>query len=444
MSSEIVVVGLSHRTAPIALREKLSVPALEVPSALDAVMAPGVFSESLLVSTCNRVELYAVSNDPEACVRAARGYLEGRADPDEASEHLYVRSGAEAIRHVFRVAASLDSMVVGEPQILGQLKEAYDLAAAHGALGSLLSRCFHRAFAVAKRVRTETGIAAGMVSVSSIGCELARKIFGDLRGRRALLLGAGEMGEAAARALASDGAHLVVINRSPEKAKAVAAAFEGEAREFEHMASELVAADVVISSTSAQRFVLTEELMKGVVKARRRRPLFLIDIAVPRDVDPRVGRLDSVFLYDVDDLQQVAEQNLKERRKEAAAAEALVLAELDEFERWRRSLVLTPTIVGLRERVQGILQAEIDRTAQKLPALAADRKALDRMCQAMTNKILHAPIQRLKESADGPEAAALITAARTLFDLDEELKRAPAQTRAVPELAPAPGGRKPE
>lgn len=423
MSMDLLVVGLSHHTAPISLRERLAVDASILEDELRRLRQAAKLDEVLLVSTCNRVELYATAHDADAAIRSAYGYLEERAKPESAHPHLYHRRGRDAVQHAFRVAASLDSMVVGEPQILGQVKEAFDAAAAAQTTGTLLSRCFTNAFGVAKRVRTETGIAAGMVSVSSIACELARKIFGDLRGRHTLLLGAGEMAEASARALATDGTHLVVVNRSPERARALADAFQGEARGYEHLASELVLADVVITSTSAQRFVLTHDMMRDVVKARRQRPLFLIDIAVPRDVDPRVGELESVFLYDVDDLQQVAEQNLADRKKETAVAERLVEEEVDRFEHWRRSLVLTPTIVALREQVQEVLRTELERTLPRLGHITdADRNALDKMCGAATNKILHRAIVELKADADSPGGAMLIDATRRLFGLDDDEK----------------------
>ncbi len=444
MSDELVVVGLSHHTAPVALRERLSVPAEAAPDELREVLETHALNEGVLVSTCNRVELYGAGPDAEAGVRCLREYLDQRGHPDPVQSHLYERRGEDAVRHVFRVAASLDSMVVGEPQILGQVKHAYEMAHEAGSVGTLLGRCLTRAFAVAKRVRSETEIAAGTVSVSSIACDLASKIFGDLEGRRTLLLGAGEMGEAAARALAGRGVHLVVINRSPEKAVRLARESNGEARGYEHLASELVAADVVISSTSAKRFVLTRDLMKDVVKARRRRPLFLIDIAVPRDVDPRVGELPSVFLYDVDDLSQVADQNLAHRKQEVEAAAAIVEAEVEAFEHWRRTLDLTPTIVALRKHFTRVVKEELARTVPRLGELSPkERKSLDKMCQAMVNKLLHRPLTQLKDGVEDGEGPALIDATRRLFDLPDAAApdTAPeAKTESTEHAAPALAG----
>lgn len=299
------------------------------------------------------------------------------------------------------------------------MKNAFDRASEIGALGSLLSRCFTRAFSVAKRVRTETGIAAGAVSISSIAVQLAESIFGELRGRRVLLVGAGEMGEAAAKALAQDGSLLSVLNRSPEKAERVAAECGGEARPFEVLTQELVKADVVITSTSTPRYVITPELMEGVIKARRHRPLFLIDIAVPRDVDPRVESMDNVFRYDVDDLQQVADQNIAARLREAEAAERIVHEETQAFERWLRSLDLTPTVVALREQVRSVIAAGIERTAARLgPLDDKARKSLDKMGDAMTNKLLHKPLTALKQSRAEQEGSELIAAVQRLFNLE--------------------------
>lgn len=420
----MLVLGMSHRTSPVDLRERLAVdgPAL-IEQVRELQHALGV-PEVVLLSTCNRMEIYLGGEERERVSRFARRWLDERAG-EPVDEYLYVHHGPEAVRHVFRVAASLDSMVVGEPQILGQVKEAYAAARAGGSVGTLLDRCFSHAFAVAKRVRTETEVAAGSVSVSSIAGDLATKIFGDLEGRRVLLIGAGEMGEQAARHLRSSGASLYVVNRSFEKAQALAEACGGHARELEQLASELSYADVAVASTSSPRFVITPEVMRGVIKSRRHRPLFLIDIAVPRDVDPRVGEMDNVFLYDVDDLEQVAQENMAARRREADKAEQIVDAEVAAFEQWRRTGALKPTIVGLRRRVKGVLEAELQRTLPRLSAMSDDdRRSLDRMIEAMTNKLLHRAISELKASADGPDAERLVDTTRRLFDLEplEELE----------------------
>jgi len=417
--SEIVVVGLSHHATPLEVRERLSVATEAATQEVQGLLESTPLSESVLLSTCNRVELYAAGPDAATTARAVREYLKARAGGDDLDKYLYERWGVDAVRHAFRVASSLDSMVVGEPQILGQVKEAYQASESGGGLGTLLGRCFTRAFAVAKRVRTETEIAAGTVSISSVAIELASKIFGDLGGRRAMLLGAGEMGEAAAKSLVGRGVRLIVVNRSPERAQRLAEDLNVESAPYEQLTSELSKADVVITSTASPRFVITRDLMKDVMRARRRRPLFLIDIAVPRDVDPRAGDLDNVFLYDVDDLSEVAGMNLAARKRAADQAESIVRQETASFEQWRRSLSLAPTIKGLRERFLRIAKAELERTTPRLELSDKDEKTLEAMVNAIVNKLLHRPLSELKSGAEGPDADALIDATRRLFDLEE-------------------------
>ncbi|MCA9530081.1 MAG: glutamyl-tRNA reductase [Myxococcales bacterium] len=415
--SELLVVGLSHHTAPVELREQLAVPLDQLAGELGRALQTGAFTEALLVSTCNRVELYAAAEQPLAAGAAARRYLAERVTPEALEPVLYERTGADAVKHAFRVAASLDSLVVGEPQILGQLKDAFQTARQADAIGLLLGRCFHRAFSVAKRVRTETSIAEGSVSISSVACGLAQKIFGDLSGRTALLIGAGEMGEAAARALDKTGAVLHIINRSPSRAERLAAEVGGTPRGYEELLGELIAADVVITSTGSPRYLLGVDVMREVVRARRRRPLFVIDIAVPRDVDPRVAGLEGIFVYDVDDLRRVAEQNLRARQGTLDDAERIVAEEVDAFQRWRASLELTPTIVALRARFAAVLGEEIARTLPRMTGGDADRAQLERMCNAAVNKLLHPAIAQLKTADDLAERQRLIAAARQLFDL---------------------------
>lgn len=418
---DFVIVGLSHRTAPVEIRERLAVAPERLEDELRGIAVEGSFDEALLISTCNRVELYATSADPGRAARDARSALGRRladANPDEV---LYQEHGIDVVRHAFRVASSLDSLVVGEPQILGQVKEAFDAAKGAGTVGTLLGRCFTQAFSTAKRVRHETGIAEGTVSVSSVACELAKKIFGKLEGRRTLLLGAGEMGEAAARSLRQTGTQLHVVNRSDDKARALAHSCGGRAVPHHQLAVELAEADVVIASTASPKFVLTPELMKGVARTRRHRPLFVIDIAVPRDVDPRVGNMDNVFVYDVDDLQQVAEENLSVRAREAAEAERIVDEEVESFLTWRRSLELAPTIIALRKHFGQIADEELSRALPRLSGIRPeDRAVLEAMGRSMVNKLLHEPMTQLKTGAGEPDGAFLIDAIRRLFDLPDE------------------------
>ncbi|MCZ6807332.1 MAG: glutamyl-tRNA reductase [Deltaproteobacteria bacterium] len=421
MMRDFVVVGLSHRTAPVEVRERLAVAPERLEDELRDIAARANFDEALLISTCNRVELYGTSTNPNEAIQRARDTLASRL-PDTASEDvLYAERGVAVVRHAFRVASSLDSLVVGEPQILGQVKEAFDAADSAGTAGTLLRRCFSQAFSTAKRIRNETGIAEGTVSVSSIACELAKKIFGHLDGRRTLLLGAGEMGEGAARSLRQTGTQLHVINRSEERTQALAKSCGGRAVPYERLTTELAQADVVIASTASPRFILTPELMKGVVRSRRHRPLFIIDIAVPRDVDPRVGTMDNVFVYDVDDLQQVAEENLAVRAREAAQAERIIDEEVESFLTWRRSLELAPTIVALRKRFGQVADEELQRTLGRLENLSqSDRAALEAMGRSLVNKLLHHPMTQLKAGAGEPDGAQLIDTVRRLFDLSDD------------------------
>ncbi len=410
--SELFIVGLSHRTATVDVRESVAVPAPEIPVSLERILGEG-FDDGVLVSTCNRVEFYGTAQDANAIARAQRALFGPHA------EKTYSYRGSSAIRHAFRVASSLDSMVVGEPQILGQFKQAYELSKGAHAPGTVLDRCFTRSFAVAKRVRSETSIAEGAVSISSVATTLARRIFGELRKRRVVLVGAGEMGEAAAKALRESGAHLRVLNRSFAKAEALAERANGEAVPIERLAEELVNGDVVISSTSSRGFVLTASLMKDVVRARKRRPIFLIDIAVPRDIDPRVGELPNAFLYDVDDLESVANENIAQRRTAASEAERIVNQEVAEFEAWRRTLDLTPTIVALRDRVGELVEAEFARTLRKMNLSAADQKSLEKLQGALVNKFLHHPLTALREHGTSPAGPALIDATRVLFQVED-------------------------
>ncbi|MGB5283497.1 MAG: glutamyl-tRNA reductase [Polyangiales bacterium] len=418
---DFVVVGLSHRTAPVEVRERLAVAPDRLEQELREISVKGRFDEALLISTCNRVELYATSANPIEAAQSAKKAFAERLSEAATDQVLYQQRGVDVIRHVFRVASSLDSLVVGEPQILGQVKEAFDAARGAGTVGTLLGRCFTQAFATAKRVRNETGIAEGTVSVSSIASELAKKIFGNLEGRRTLLLGAGEMGESAARSLRQTGTQLHVVNRSEERAQKLAEACGGRAVPYERLGIELAEADVVIASTASPNFILTPKLMKGVVRTRRHRPLFIIDIAVPRDVDPRVGNMDNVFVYDVDDLQQVADENLSVRAREAAQAEHIVEEEVESFLSWRRSLELAPTIVALRKRFAQIAGDELQRALPRLESAGpSDRLVLEAMGRSLVNKLLHQPLTQLKSGAGEPDGALLIDAVRRLFDLSEE------------------------
>lgn len=440
MARQLVLTGLSHRTAPVSVRERAAVNADALEPTLDAIrQAPGV-SEAVLMSTCNRVELVAVSSEPHRLADHFGKMVEARVGADSMDGVLYRHVGRDAAEHLFRVASGLESMVLGEPQILGQVKDAFGEASRIGTVGTLLGRCFDRGFKVAKRIRSETALAAGNVSVSSIACELAESIFGDLQDRRVLLVGAGKMSEVAARSLTARGASLYVVNRDPERAARLAEACGGTPRPLEALATELAEADVVISSTAKQGYVITHELMAGVCKLRRFRPLFLIDIAVPRDIDPRVDALRNVFVYDMDDLAKVSRENLGTRQRAVGAAESIIHAELDELERWMSNQKLTPTIVALRQHVRGTLQRELEKAMPKLAELdEGQRRALKGMCDAMTNQLLHGPLTELKAASD----AEMVEAVQRLFRLDvdspggEDAPARPAGSTGAAELSTA-------
>jgi glutamyl-tRNA reductase len=421
--SELFVVGISWRTAPVAVREKLAFREEELAGALQAMTRELPVAEALLVSTCNRVEVYGVArpgNDPTGPVRAFLAHNRGLAD-GEVADVLYDHRGSAAIRHVFSVASALDSLVLGEAQILGQLKEAYAVAGGAGTSGPVLGRCLERAFGVAKRVRTETAIARGAANVSTVAVDLAKRVFGNLEGKSVLVVGAGKMSTLAARHLYTSGAtHIVVTNRSPEKAERLAAEIDGIARPWEDLERLLVEADVVISSTGARQPILTKPLFKRVTKARRWRQLVVIDIAVPRDAEPAIGELDGVYVFDIDDLEKVVAANLAERAKAAEHAGKIVDHEAGQFEHWLRSQGVVPTIRALREKFARVADLELQKTldvlARKDHTPAQQREVVQRLVNLVVNKLLHQPTAALRE-APPDEATLRAEVLCQLFDL---------------------------
>ncbi len=423
MEAELVVVGVNHRSAPVELRERLAVASPDVGSVLTRLARqPGV-DEVMVLSTCNRVEVLSLVRDADRSIEHLFAFFAEQwpQDAPAVTQHLVVFRGREAIRHVFRVAAALDSLIVGEPQILGQIKQAYRDAVQAGTVGVVLHRCLHKAFAVAKRIRSETGIGSKSVSVSSAAVELASKVFETLEDKAALLIGAGTMGQLAARHLLAHGVRsLMVTNRSFHRALEVAREFRGTALPFEELTRFLHVADVVIGSAAAEDFVLGAPAVREALRNRKFRPMFLIDLGVPRNFDPEIRNVDSVYLFDIDDLAAVAQENREARQREAVKAETIVEAEVAAFVRWLRSLQTVPTIVALRERVEAIRRSEVDKLISSLPSTNPElRQALEGMTRRLVNKILHEPITHLKKDS-ARHHALYVAAARRLFGMDPE------------------------
>jgi glutamyl-tRNA reductase len=428
----IVVVGLSHRTAPIEVRERLAFPGDAVAGFLTELLSGRVVAEALLLSTCNRVEVVAagpggVSAELEPIARAALGQL--CAGAPEVARHLYSHTGAEGVKHLFRVAASLDSLVLGEPQILGQLKDAFELAKTAGTIGPVLHRVMPRALRTAKRVRSETTIGSGQVSVPTVAVELARQIFGDLRGHNALLIGSGAMAESVALLMAGAGAKLEVVGRSLERAEKLAREVGGTALSFDALDHALTRCDVVISSTSAPGYVVGRDAVLRARRSRKGRSLFFIDLAVPRDVDPRVLEIEGVFVYNIDDFERQVAESLSGRQREAQRAEQIVLEQVLGWERWTEAAQATPTIVALRTRLRAVLDSELDRSLRtRLKHLgASEREALEAMVEAALNKMLHTASVRLRDAAlervgvEVDRLERLTQAVSELFELDHDL-----------------------
>src|SRR5919109_438345 len=417
----LFVAGLSHKNAPVELREQLAVEEDKLRELLCDVAATGAVRETLILSTCNRVEVYGVAEAPgEARAVVFRRLCRYRGVSQESVEPLlYTHVDGDAVHHAFRVAASLDSMMIGEPQILGQVKEAFALAQTCEAVGPALHTLFTQAFAVAKRVRTETDIARHAVSVSFAAVELARKIFAGLSGRAVLLLGAGKMSELAAKHLVEQGAFPVyVVNRTWARAQELARALSGTAVPFEELPTALAAVDIVISSTGAPTPIVTRELVASVVRGRGARPLFFVDIAVPRDVEAGVEDLGDVYRYDVDDLQAVVDANIRERLREAQRGEAIVEREVTKFRARLGDVEIIPTIVSLRERLEEIRAGELRKTLARLPDASPEtRAAIEALSAGIVNKILHTPVTKLRESSRAGAHRSWLEVVNELFGL---------------------------
>ena len=425
MRINIINIGMNHESAPVELRECLANDSENSGHVLAAMRESEYIREGIFISTCNRVEALFTTDKPEEAQKSIISVLSRIGDISEEifMSNIYIHKDSEALKHIFRVASSLDSMVVGEPQILGQIKDAYHQAASvEKTTGVILNRLMHRAFHVAKRVKTETGISEAAVSISYAAVELAKKIFYGLKGRKVLLIGAGEMAELAARHLMSNGVDsLIVANRSFDRAVQVADLFKGKAVFFEEIESYLLEVDIVISSTASLEYVISNDLVRHSLRKRRNRPLFFIDIAVPRDVDPTVNDLENIYLYDIDDLKEVVKENSAQRQEEALKAERIVQEEVIRFEKWLKTLDVVPTIVALKEKAETIRKVEMEKSLSALAELTPSQiKAIETLTVSLAEKIVNDPILTLKDKAGRRSRDIYLDMARKLFGLDKD------------------------
>lgn len=419
----LFLLGLNHKTASVDVRECLAFNDEESRSALAELRGLDSLDEVMLFSTCNRVELLAAAKQADQAIDQAKRFLAAfkQIPLTDFESALYVHQGDEAVRHMFRVAASLDSMMVGEPQILGQVKNAYRTATEEKTSGVILNRLLHRTFSVAKRIRSETGIGDHAVSISYAAIELGRKIFGELAGKKVLLIGAGEMAELAVEHLIRQKcADIYVANRTFERGVQLADKYKGIPIRFGEISDHLSKVDIIISSTGAQGYILQKKHVKGVMRSRRNRPIFFIDIAVPRDIDPQINALNNVYVYDIDDLKEVVDENIEDRQREAVKADRIVDEAVIHFRQWYESLGVVPTIKALRAKISSAAKDEVEKTLQQMTHLSgADRQAIERMTHALVNKILHDPTHYLKSNGCQRDRAISLDVARKLFGLDE-------------------------
>src|SRR3972149_6014531 len=418
---DIILVGLSHNTAPVEIRECLSFSGEHLPAGILKLRDFEEILECVILPTCNRVEVYATVEKPELGVARVKDFLHA-CQPDipleKMTRHLYIHKNDGVIRHLFRVAASLDSMVIGETQILGQVKDAFDCALLNKTTGVVLNKLFKKSIFTAKRVRTETRIGESAVSISFAAVELARKIFSNLRNKTGMLIGAGEMGELAAQNLVNSGIkEIVVSNRNYDRGLDLARLYNGRAARFEDFLQEMVNVDVVICSTGAPNYVIRFEEVQDIIHRRKNRPLFFIDISVPRNIDPEINKIGNVFLYDIDDLQSVVETNLKTRKEEAEKGEHIVAEEVGKFTQWFKSLEVVPTIIALKDRMEEIRRKELERTMGRLRSLSPEEvQIIDGLTNTIINKILHNPLVALKLEAHSTNGLLYAEAVRKLLD----------------------------
>jgi len=421
---KVIVAGLNHNTADIEVREKVAFNGSKLQEGLIGLKNLPQVDEVVILSTCNRVELYAGVKDAETASESIKTFLSEFHDIDRSllDKAIYVYDDVNAVRHIFRVASSLDSMVIGEPQILGQLKDAFDFALEKKATGILLNKLMKKAISVAKRVRSETRIAENAVSISFAAVELAKKIFTNLSEKVFMLLGAGEMAELAARHLMSNGVNEVIVaNRRYERACELAKEFSGRPVALDNFLKEMVHSDIVICSTGAPNYILVKEQMQKVMKERKQRQVFIIDISVPRNIDPKINDLDNVYLYNIDDLQGIVDTNMFERKKEAEKAERIIEEEIEPFFQWLSSLDSVPTIVALREKVEKIKNDEIEKLLNRFPDMdEKQRKAIEYMASSIINKFIHPPTIALKK--DSEDRDLMVAIIKKLYGIDNEEK----------------------
>jgi len=421
--SQIVLIGINHKTAPVEIREKLAFSTEETATALGTFRNSPFIDEAMIISTCNRVEVILIVKNQTQAVETVFSYIGDTksVSPDRLKTLAYVFSGDSAVRHVFRVAASLDSMMIGEPQILGQVKDAFKASVNTKTTGVIINRLMHKAFLTAKRVRSETGIGGHAVSISYAAVELAKKIFDSLDGKTVLLVGAGEMAELAVEHLIrnTSSGNLLVANRTLSSGVALAERFRGQAIRMEEIPEKLKFADIIISSTGSPDFVITRDQVQPIMRWRKNRALFFIDIAVPRDIDPAINRIDNAYVYDIDDLQGVINENIDIRQTESLKAERIVDESVIKFIEWHEHLDVIPTIIGLRKKLDAIVDMEMCKTMHALDHLSSqDRLAIERMTESMVRKILHDPTLFLKNPGSHRNKSVYLDFARKLFNLD--------------------------
>ncbi|MDQ6990781.1 MAG: glutamyl-tRNA reductase [Mariprofundaceae bacterium] len=415
-------IGLNHKTAPVELRERLAVPEKDIAAILQKKISRPSIREASLLSTCNRVEMTVITHDPDAAIALVHEWFTSKSgmDIEQVSPYLYSYTTDDAVRHLYAVASGLDSLVLGEPQILGQVKASYEQALAAGTAGHILHRLYQSTFSAAKRARSETAIGRQSVNISSCAVELAKRIFDDLTGKTVMLIGAGEMAELAARHLRGNGCnHILVANRTLDRAKKLAVEFEGHALTLEQLPDYLDSADIVISSTGASTYVLLPDTVKQAMQKRKGRPMFLVDIAVPRDIDPRIADIDGAYLYDIDDLQQVVQGNRDNREKESLQAREILEEEEKHFLHWLKSLETVPLIRSLQQQIEGLREEEWAKAQRYLKDLSPEQsEAVERFGRSLMKRFLHPTLRTLKSMPDDMEGDLLMGATRKLFDLE--------------------------